>query len=350
MSKLLLRYIHEFKDRHGRTRRYFRRAGFQRIALPGAPGSDEFMESYQAALKGGVTATREVGASRTKPGTVDALVVRFYRSARFAGLAESTQATYRGELERFRQLHGSKRVALLGRDPIRRMIEAKISTPAAANNFLRRLRLLLDFAIEEGLRSDNPAIGVRGVRYSSDGHEPWMPEHIEAFRERHPLGTRARLAMELLYNTAQRRSDVVNMGPQHVRAGVLSLRQQKTRAHVDIPVLPELQAAIDATDVNHLTFLVTEMGQPFSAPGFGNWFRDMCGLAGLPKGYSAHGLRKAAATRLADAGCSDHEIAAWGGWKTLKEVQRYTATANRKKLAQSGAAKLIQGTSSGKPK
>ena len=137
--------------------------------------------------------------------------------------------------------------------------------------------------------------------------------HIEQFRTRHPLGTRARLALELLYGTMQRRGDAVRLGRQHIRDGVLSIRQNKTGAEVDVPVLPEAQAAIDAMPKGeHLTFLVTEQGKPFTPAGFGNWFRERCDEAGVS--LSAHGLRKAGATRLADHGCSDHEIMAWGGW------------------------------------
>jgi len=92
-----------------------------------------------------------------------------------------------------------------------------------------------------------------------------------------------------------------------------------------------------------LTFLVTEYGKPFSPAGFGNWFREQCDGAGLSK-LSAHGLRKAGATRLAEAGATDHEIMAWGGWTSVKEVQRYTKAANRKRLALQAAGKLKAGT------
>ena len=129
----------------------------------------------------------------------------------------------------------------------------------------------------------------------------------------------------------------------------MTIRQKKTSMVAPIPILPELQAAIDALPNNHLTFLVTEYGKPLTAAGFGVWFRQICDEAGLPKQLSAHGLRKSAATRLAEAGCSVAQIAAWGGWRSLKEVQRYTESADRKRLAQSAATKLLTRTSSGKP-
>jgi integrase len=117
---------------------------------------------------------------------------------------------------------------------------------------------------------------------------------------------------------------------------VLYRRQQKTGTHLEIPVLAELKAALDATPSDQLTFLTTASGRPFTPAGFTNWFRECCDQAGLPKGISAHGLRKATCRRLAEAGCSENVIAAISGHKSLKEVQRYTAAANQLKLARQG--------------
>jgi integrase len=89
----------------------------------------------------------------------------------------------------------------------------------------------------------------------------------------------------------------------------------------------------------------TWVGKPFTVAGFGNWLRKCCNEAGLPNGLSAHGLRKAAARRLADIGCSAHEIAAITGHATLSEVQRYTKLADRKRLAQQAMKKLIESRS-----
>lgn len=347
MTKMLLRFVHEFRDRHGKVRRYFRRPGFKRVALPGLPGSDEFMEAYKAALD--PKHRLEIGASRTKPGTVGDLVARYLKSAEFLSLASSSQATYRGIVERFRVDHGDKRVAMLRRDHVRDMMAKRAETPAAANNFLKTLRILMTLAIDAGMRGDDPTTGVKRVRIKSDGHPVWTANDIEAFRRKHPLGSRARLAMELALNTMQRRGDLVKLGRQHIQGGTLTLRQGKTGTVVEIPVLPELQAALDMLPADQLTFLMTDFGKAFAPAGFGNWFRRMAVEAKLPKGYNVHGLRKSGATRLADAGCSDHEIMSWGGWKSLSEVQRYTRTANRRKLAAGVVRKLETGTPSGKP-
>jgi integrase len=201
------------------------------------------------------------------------------------------------------------------------------------------------FALVEGLVDTDPTASVKlkAVK-DTGGFEMWPVEAIDKYRAVHKLGTRPRLALELLYGTMQRRGDVVLLGRQHVKGGVLSLRQQKTGAQVDIPVLSELQTAIDAMPkAEHLTFLVTEGGKPFTAAGFGGWFREKCDAAGV-KNLSAHGLRKAGATRLAEHGCTDHQIMAWGGWSSIKEVQRYTAAVNRKRLALQAAERLKAGT------
>jgi integrase len=337
MTRIRLQYVNSFRDRHGQLRHYFRRPGCKSVALPGLPGSAEFMESYQAALSGDTAPRVEIGASRTKPGTVAALTVQYFNSTAFQSLASETKRTRRNILERFRAEHGDKRVALLQRVHVEKMVLAKFATPFSARNFLNTIRAMLQFTVDIGIRPDNPAIGVKRVKIKADGYRTWTEHDIAVFEERHLVGTRARLAFALLLYTGQRRSDVVQMGRQHVRDRVLYLRQQqKTGTPLAIPVHPELQAVLDATPSDHLTFLTTLSGKPFAAAGFTNWFRECCNEAGLPKGTSAHGLRKAACRRLAEAGCSANVIAAISGHKSLKEVQRYTAAADQLRMARQG--------------
>jgi integrase len=348
MTRIKLAYIHEFKDRHGTLRRYVRLPGRKRIPLKGDPGTDEFMEAYRAALAGEAPRV-EIGAKRTRPGTINAAVISYFSSSAFRSLAPSTQRTYRNILEAFRVEHGDKRIALLERTHIDKMVAAKSATPAAANNLLKMLRGLVQFAVAEGMRRDDPTLGLKGIKVRSDGFHTWSESEIAAFEAKHPIGTRARLALALLLHTAQRRGDVVRMGRQHIRAGVLKMRQQKTGTVVEIPMHRELQAIIEATAADNLTFLVTEFGKPFSPAGFGNLFREWCREAGLPEACSAHGVRKAASRRLAQAGCTAHEIMAITGHKTLKEVTRYTSAVDRKRLAESAMQKITR-TSSGNPK
>jgi integrase len=336
MTRFRLRHVNAFRDRHGRLRHYFRRPGCKSVALPGLPGSVEFMEAYQAALAGETTPRTEIGARRTKPGTIAALTVGYFNSLAFHSLAPETKRTRRNILERFRTEHGDKRIALLERKHIEKMVVAKAAIPAAARNFLNTIRSLLQFAVDTGIRPNNPAVGVKRVKIKTDGYRTWTEDDIAAFEARHPVGTRARLALGLLLYTGQRRSDVVQIGRQHIRDGILYLRQQKTGAPLAIPVHPILQAVLDASLSDHLTFLTTRVGSPFTPAGFTNWFREVCNEADLPRGTSAHGLRKAACRRLAEAGCSANVIAAISGHRSLKEVQRYTVAADQLRMARAG--------------
>ena len=221
------------------------------------------------------------------------------------------------------------------------MVAAKLSTPSASESFLKALRAVMVHCILQGWRADDPTRDVKLRPPKTDGFRTWSEEDIAQFEGAHPVGSRARLALALALYTAQRRGDIVRLGSQHVRDSVIQLRQQKTNAPLIIPIHPELAAVLGATAPTHLTFLVTKDGRPFSAPGFTNWFRQMCDEAGLPHGISVHGLRKAAARRLAEAGASVNVIAAITGHASLREVQRYTAAADQARLARSGIESMM---------
>ncbi len=354
MTRIRLKYVHEFVDRHGKPRHYFRRTGFKQVRLPEPPGSQEFNEAYQSASEG--AARIEIGATRSAGGSVGALVSAYLNSMGFKDLAAETQRSLRNILERFREEHGNKRVATLQREHVQKMVNGKAGTPSAARNFLKALRPLMTLAVELGMRGDNPTLGVKRPKIKTSGFRTWTEEDIAAFENKHPIGTKARLAMALMLYTGQRRSDIVHMGRQHVRDGAIEVRQRKTGTPLIIPIHPCLQAILDATTSSHLPFLTTTSGKPFtSAASFGNWFGDCCRQAGLPKGTAAHGFRKAACRRLAEAGCSASEIMAVSGHKTLSEVQRYCAAVDQARLARTAQAKARNAfgtetkTSSGKP-
>ncbi|MGA7387172.1 MAG: tyrosine-type recombinase/integrase [Pseudolabrys sp.] len=227
------------------------------------------------------------------------------------------------------------------------------STPFAQRNFRNTLHAMFKWAAAEGRIPEDPTLGVARVKAKSAGYKTWAEDHIARFEAAHPIGSKAQLAFALLLYTGQRRSDVVKMGRQQLAKspdwphGILTVDQQKTEggeeAHLEIPVHPKLREIIDATPtVGVKTFLVTHFGKPYTAPGFGNWFRELCDEAGCPD-VSAHGLRKATGRRLAEMGCSTNQIAAILGHASLSEVQRYTKAADRKRMAREAMAKLIEG-------
>lgn len=342
----LPRYVTRFIDRHGKPRYRFRKKGQVGRYFQAEFGTVAFEAEYDACLKGIAAPKIEIGKGRTKPGTIADLIRRYYAAPEFTGLAASTKATYRNQLDRFCRDHGEKPVRLIERRHIKAIIGAMSDRPGAANSLLARLKLLMKFAIEEGMRRDNPAQSMRGFRSGKDGFHSWTDDEIARFEAAHDVGTRARLAMALLLYTGQRRSDVVKMGHQHVSKGRIQVKQQKTGANLWIPIHPALVAIIEATPRDHLTFVTTAQDRPFTAAGFGNWFRECCDQAGLPQ-CSAHGLRKAAARRLAEASCSNQQIKAITGHQTEAEVSRYTRAAEQELMAQQAMNTLSRGSKNG---
>src|SRR5215831_15575167 len=259
------------------------------IPLPGKIGSPEFMTAYNAALA--ALNVREIGKTRSAPGTVSAAIASYYTDNRFTSLAPGTQKKRREILESFRTEHGDKRLAGLQKQHVAAILGAK--KPFAARNWLTALRGLMQFAVATGLVSRDPTAAFEPAKAKAGRIHTWTETEIEQYEARHPIGSRARLAMALLLYTGQRRGDVV----------------------------------------------VTATGAPFSVDGFGHLFREWCDAAGLPQ-CSAHGLRKAACRRLTEIGCSAPKIAAISGHKSLREVQRYIEEADQARLAQAAIRRM----------
>lgn len=336
--KASIKYVERWKDRHGKIRLYYRKRPNPRIPLRDPVGSPEFWEDYNNA-KNGIDRKPSV-QNRAKPDSMRWLVEQYYMSPSFKNMSPGYQKTRRGILEKFCEEHGAKRYAQLHPRHVIRIRNSMADRPGAANNLLKALSQVFKNAVELGLVDGNPLRDVSKLEpKNKDGFHAWTPDEIKQFEECHPPGTKAHLAMTLLLCTGQRRSDVVKLGRQHMKDGWITIKQQKTNTELKIPVLQKLRSALEAADTGNLTFLVTEYGKPFTANGFGNWFRDRCDEAGL-RHCSAHGLRKAAAASLAQAGCSVHEIMSITGHKSVSEVQRYTKTAQQKQLAESARNRL----------
>jgi integrase len=154
------------------------------------------------------------------------------------------------------------------------------------------------------------------------------------------IGTRERLALAVFLYTGLRRGDVARLGRRHVRNGVISLRTEKTKTIVTIPIIPELQAVIDQSPTGDLVFVASRCGKPMTKESLGNWFKDACKAAGVPG--SAHGLRKAGATRLANNVATVAQLEAIYGWEGGKMASLYTRTAHRAHLAREAMGKLAR--------
>jgi integrase len=345
----LPKYVQAWVDRDGRARCYFRRRGYPLVQLRGLPWSPSFMAAYEAALTGPRTA---IGAGRIKPGSVSAVVAEYFDSQQFFGSKRpGTQRMRRGILERFRAAYGDRPFALLPAEWIEALLDAK--PPHAARSWLVTLRSLCQFAVKRKWLRTDPTANIKLRPIKGDGFHTWTDDEIAQFEAHHPIGSKPRLAFALLLYTTQRRSDVVRMGRQHLREcldvrlrelgvrSILAVRQEKTGASLLLPVHPELQAILDATPSEHLTFLITATGKPYGGNHFSESFREWCDAAGLPKRCSAHGLRKAACRRFAEGECTAPEIMSNSGHGSMKELVRYTKAADQARLARNALVKMI---------
>jgi len=344
----LPRYVHAFIDRHGRSRFYLRRKGHSKVPLPGLPWSPAFMEVYERALAacqapGAVV----IGASRTMAGTLNAAVVAYYQSAAFKSeLGEGSQSSQRSLVERFRTEHGDKRLRKLERRHMQAYISS-LQSPAVQRNMLRALRHFLKFCKAAGLIDFDPSEGVtRAKMKNTGGFMPWSEDHVAKFEATHPVGTKARLALALYLNLGVRKSDVVRVGPRHVKDGVLAdflpVKTARTGGRlINVPLMAETKAIIAATPITGAdTYLVTTFGKPFTVNGFGNKMREWCDEAGLPE-CTSHGLRKLCLVRLADIeGMDVLDLQAISGHKDLRELQVYIENANRKRRAKRAIERL----------
>jgi integrase len=335
----LPKYVQHWVDDEGRPHCYFRRRGFPRVPLKGLPWSPSFMAEYEKAMSGARTA---IGAGRVKPGSVAAVIAEYKDSREFFGSKSAgTQRMRRGILDRFGAAYGDRPFALLPPEWIEALLDSK--PPHAARSWLATLRSLCKFARKRGYRRDDPTANIKLASIKGDGFHTWTEDEIAKFEAHFEIGTKPRLALALLLYTAQRRSDVVRMGRQHIRNGTLRVKQQKTGTELPpIPVHPHLQAVLNATPSEHLTFLVTTTGKPYGPNHFSESLREWCDAAGLPKNCSAHGLRKAACRRLVEAGCSEKQIAAISGHASLDEVARYTKAADKARLARDAMALMLK--------
>lgn len=324
-------------DRHGKARWRFRLKGRPPAYLAGEYGSVEFRQAYDAAVAGADLAP----PSRHQYGTFDWLIEHYKRSPKWKKLRPISQLNLGKEFDRFSALHGKKRVAALRTEHVEAIIGKKADTPSAANRLLKLLRRLCRFAIRKKLIVADPTLDVERYQENPDGFHTWTEDEILQFENHHGLDSKPVLALRLILNTGAARQDVIRLGWQSTAGGRIAYRRGKTGGDVDLPILDELEEVLKPLPTNRLLFLTHTGDRPYKATTFGNWFHDQCKAAVLPH-CSSHGLRKAGATRLADAGASELEIMAYLGHRTPDEARTYTKKANRKHLGDTGMEKVAR--------
>jgi integrase len=320
--------------RHGRVSWYVRVGKGERTRIRGEYGSAEFMAAYHAAVAGEPLPGRQKAAK----GSLAWLVDRYRETSAWASLSLATRRQRDNILKHVLTASGEAPAVEITRRHIVAGIDRRRATPAAARHFLETMRGLFRWALDAEHVTADPTIAVKAPRKTGDGFHAWSEDECARFEARWPVGTRERLAFDLLLWTGLRRGDVVKLGRQHVRNGVAMLRTEKTGEPVAVPILPPLAASIAAGPCGDLAFIAGERGRPMTKESFGNWFRGACRSAGVPG--SAHGLRKAGANRAAEAGATEHQLMALYGWSEPRTAAIYTRKANREKLARQASEKV----------
>lgn len=314
-----------------------------RIRIRGDYGSPEFMKAYRAAISGEIAPkARAMG-----DGTLEWLVDRWKVSSDWNLAAPATKRQRENYLRHILEKSGDVDFAAITEDDIRAGMERRQATPFAADNFLKLMRALFKWAKEARHVTVDPTLQVMPFNRKTEGFTPWTAADVALYRARWPLGTRERVAGEILFNTGLRRSDVVRLGRQHVKDGVATIKTFKGGVTVHLPLMPALLEAIEAGPVGDLAFAVSSRGTPWAKEAFTNWFREVCDAAGIAKGKSAHGIRKLLATTIAEDGASERELMAFFGWKTNAQSLDYTKDIDNKRLALGVALRLMGDESDG---
>lgn len=314
----------------------FRRNGFS-TNIPGPYGSPEFLAAYEAALAG----SKASSASTALAGTLAWLIEQYLRSLRFQNLSDSRKRTIRLELDWLRKEAGKYQFERLEVRHVEALMSKK-KGPTAANTVKKNLSMLFNFAAKKlGYTGPNPARHAERMKTNPDGFHTWTDAEVNRFLERHGPGTKARLVMLLALNTGMARQDLARVGRQHVKAGRIAYRRHKTAVAADMPILPELAEELRHVPKDRMLLVTQDKSdKPYAVESLGNWFRDRCAEANVPG--SLHGLRKAGATRLADAGATEWEIASYLAHSDTTQAAVYTKKANRARLTDSGFAKLSE--------
>ena len=356
--KMKIKNLTSDTDRHGNVRIYVRVRGKGKVRLRAEPGTPEFMEAYQAALKR-LQVQKKQAASDV--GTLKWLVREFEASHQFQKVTPREQRNrHLLVISALEEEHKPGSGLKFGDCPLKffdakcvRVIrDRKKQAPSAANHRLGNLRLIFNWGLEERPEhvKFNPCVGVKPLDHKAKGWHTWTELEIARYEQQHPIGTQARLALDLLLYTGARRGDVVHLGPKSLIKVIgpytklpetwIEFKPSKTSKStgkvLTMPVLPELSASIAATIHGMGTFLINAYGKPHaSGDSFANWFKDRVREAGLADHCSPHGLRKAGACRAADNGATEKQMMTIFGWGTSKLAAHYSQKANDKKLVAS---------------
>lgn len=311
---------HVYRQRNGL---YFQRRGWKSQKFENEFGTPEFWAEYASILSG------EQKPPRVSTRTFSALIANYRKSPRYRRLKPRTALDYDKYLDFFRDAMGDANPANMKRKDVIRLRDANASKAYFANYSLRVLRVLMEHCVDLGWRETNPAKGVPELKTQKTEREPWPRELLDAYRATCLLGTRERLVMELCVGTGQRIGDVLEMRWSDIQDGAFVVQQNKTNKTLWVPILPELQAALDQASRHSVFILTNERGtNRWSYRGASQAVRKVREQVGALD-YDIHSWRYNAACELLEAGCEDDLIAAVTG-QSPAMVLHYTKKVRQK--------------------
>ena len=311
---------HVYRQRNGI---YFQRRGWPSRKFESEFGTSAFWKEYANILS-----TKDQPKVITHRSFV-ALIKSYRASPRYRNLKPRTGLDYDKHLDFFASIMGDRNPAKLQRKDVIRMRDANAEKAYFANYSLRVLRVLMEHCVDLGWRDNNPARGVPELKTVKREREPWPRHLLDAYRVACPLGTRERLVMELCVCTGQRIGDVLEMRWSHIEDGAFFVRQSKTKKELWVPILGELQAALNAASRHSVFLLTNEMGtNRWSYRGASAAVRSVRQRIGALD-YDIHSWRYNAACELVEAGCGDDLVASITG-QSPAMVLHYTKKVRQK--------------------
>lgn len=328
-------YLLRETNRHKKTVWYFRKGKGKRIRIYGEYGTPEFNAGYDAASAGEVLRPKKVSSQ-----SLEWLISEYKKSGAWKGLSPATRDQRNNIFKGLLKSSGDAPFAAITKKKIIEGVDRRIDTPNQANNFIKTMRGLFKWAVALEHADEDPTAGVNLVKIKTDGFQTWTEAEMERFEAAFPRGTRERVWFDVLLYTGLRRGDAARLGPGHVQAGVFTIKTEKNGVEVSMPILRPLAETIAAGPVGTDTFICGARGEALTKESFGNYFRAACQKAGVPG--SAHGLRKAGATRAVENGATHSQLRAMFGWTNDAMPSLYTRKADRARLASEAASGLTK--------
>lgn len=266
--------------------------------------------------------------------SVGDVIRQYLKSPGWNELKPNSRRSYRQGLDYFADL----RDVYIGDIRRRHILDIRDSlsdTPAMANIFLRVTSVLFNFAVDREIIEFSPVANIKKLKTGE--WRRWRDDEINLlFTEG---SDKAQLAALMAIYTGQRSGDLINMLWSDYDGQTIKVVQEKTGEPMQIPVHPELKAELDKTPKTAMTILTGERGERMTISYFRKWWwlntKKPLGLE-----CQFHGLRKNAASYLAEAGCTLKQIAAITGHQSLSMLELYTREAEQFRNAQAAVVKL----------